>query len=137
MSRRLKTKIYKTMIRPVMVYGAETRALKKTEERKLERTEMRMLRWIMGTSLRDHLGNEEVRGRAGVECITEVIRKAKLRWSVHLVRRDDEELIKRARRKPVEGRRSRGRLRVRWRDGLVVELQKMGVMEEDAMDRNN
>jgi hypothetical protein len=49
----LKTKLYKTMIRPVMLYGAETWALHKREEKKLERTEMRMLRWIKGASLRE------------------------------------------------------------------------------------
>ena len=120
-----------------MIYGSETWALKKTEERKLERTEMRMLRWAMGISLREHLRNEEVRRRAGVDCITEVIRKSKLRWFGHLVRREDEEPIKKAWITPVEGRRSRGRQRVRWKDGIAAELERMGVTEEDAMDRKN
>ncbi len=51
-SRRLKVKVYKSMIRPVMIYERETRTLKETKERKLRRTEMRMLRWIMGVSLK-------------------------------------------------------------------------------------
>ena len=40
------------MIRPVMNYGAETWALKKKDEERLERTEMRMLRWILGVTKR-------------------------------------------------------------------------------------
>lgn len=57
---------------------------------------MRMLKLIIGISLKDHLRNEELKGRARVECIREVIRKPKLRCLGHLVRkRKDEELIKR------------------------------------------
>ena len=57
----IKGKVYKTMIRPVMIYGAEAWALRKKEEELLERTEMRMLRWIMGISLKDHQRNEDIR----------------------------------------------------------------------------
>ena len=32
--RRLKMKIYKTVVRPVMIYGAETWALRRKEEAK-------------------------------------------------------------------------------------------------------
>jgi hypothetical protein len=51
MPRRVKIKVYKTVIRPVMMYGVETWALRKRDEHLLERTEMRMLRWMLGTSL--------------------------------------------------------------------------------------
>jgi len=34
----------------MMIYGAEAWTLKRSEEGLLERTEMRMLRWILGTS---------------------------------------------------------------------------------------
>lgn len=54
-----------------------------------------------------------------------------------VVRREDEEPIKRAGTAPVEGRRSRGRQGVWWRDGLQGELQRMRATEEDAMGRNN
>ena len=41
----LKGKIYKAMIRPVIMYGAEAWTLRRKEEKLLERTEMRMLRY--------------------------------------------------------------------------------------------
>ena len=43
----LKDKVYKTAIKPAMVYGAECLAVRK-EERKLHTTEMRMLQWARG-----------------------------------------------------------------------------------------
>ena len=37
-------KVYRTVVRPALEYGAETWALKKAQEKKLEVAEMRMLR---------------------------------------------------------------------------------------------
>ena len=52
---RLKGKVYKTMIKPAMMYGTETWALKKAEERKVQVAEMRMLRWMVGRSRKDKI----------------------------------------------------------------------------------
>ena len=49
-------------------------------ESKLERTEMKVLRWIMGISLPERFETDEIRRRAGVVVkITEVIRETRLR----------------------------------------------------------
>ena len=58
------------------ISGSETWALRQKEEAKLERTEMRMLRWIMGISMQERLENNEIRRRAGMMKITEVIRES-------------------------------------------------------------
>ena len=42
---KLKSKLYKTVVRPAMVYGGECWALHKQEEQRLHTTEMEMLRW--------------------------------------------------------------------------------------------
>ena len=66
--------------------GAETWRLKKSEERLLCRTEIRMLRWAQGVSLKEHKKKEEVRQQAGVESIEENLRDAILRWFGHVGR---------------------------------------------------
>ena len=38
----LKSKLYKTVVRPAMVYGSECRALRKQEEQRLHTTEMKV-----------------------------------------------------------------------------------------------
>ena len=45
---KLKTKVYKTVIRPTMTYGAECLAVRKKDANRLHVAEMRMLRWIRG-----------------------------------------------------------------------------------------
>ena len=97
---------------------------------------MRMLRRIMGISLRERLENDEIRRRAGVMKITEVIRESRLRWFGHVLRMDDEEGVKKALEEPVRGRRSRGRQGIRWRDKVKDDMERRGLVEEEAFDRN-
>ena len=51
MPRKLKIKLYMTVNRPVLLYGAECWTVRKKEEQILEKTEMRMLRRIKGVTL--------------------------------------------------------------------------------------
>ena len=45
---KMKDKVYKTVIKPTMTYGAECSAVSKKDETRLHVAEMRMLRWIGG-----------------------------------------------------------------------------------------
>jgi len=54
---KLKGKIYRTCVQSVMVYGSETWAAKAEDVHSLERTEMVMIRWMCGVSLRDRRQN--------------------------------------------------------------------------------
>jgi len=56
----VKGKVYKTMVRPVMIYGAEAWTLRRSEQGLLERTEMRMLRWMLGITLKDRKRNDDI-----------------------------------------------------------------------------
>jgi len=58
------------------------------EEELLERTEMRMLLWILGVSLKDKKRNKFIIKTLGVACITDNIREA--RWYDHVMRREEE-----------------------------------------------
>ena len=49
-TRKLKCKIYKTVVRLVLLYRAESLAVVKNDEDLMSRTEMRMLQWILGSA---------------------------------------------------------------------------------------
>ena len=55
---KLKDKVYKTVIKPTMTYGAECWAVRKKDENRLRGAEMRMLRWIRGKIRKDHVRNQ-------------------------------------------------------------------------------
>ena len=59
-------KVYKMVVRPAMMYGAETWAVKKAQEKKLDVAEMRMLRWMSGVTKLDKIRNERIRGTTKV-----------------------------------------------------------------------
>ena len=48
--------------RPTMMYGAETWAVKKAQEKKLDVAEMRMLRWMSGVTKLNRIWNERITG---------------------------------------------------------------------------
>ena len=60
-SLRFKGKVYKTVVRPAMMYRAETWAVKKAQEKKLDVAEMRMLRWMSGVTKLDRIRNERIK----------------------------------------------------------------------------
>ena len=63
---KLKGKVYKTVVRPALVYGAETWATTRGQEARLEVNEMRMLRCMCGVTRMDNIRNEHIRGTTRV-----------------------------------------------------------------------
>ena len=69
----------------------------KEEGRKLNTTEMRMLRMMLCVTLQDKLRNEEVRRRTTVTTsVVTIIERSKLRWYSHLLRKNQEEVVRQA-----------------------------------------
>ena len=87
MSVKSKGIIYTTCIRPVMLYGSETWPTKVDDMRKMQRSEMRMLRWMTGVSLSERKSNECVRSMLAIDDVAEVMRRNRLRWFGHVERR--------------------------------------------------
>ncbi len=96
-------------IKPIMIYGAECWTMKNKNEMLMNKTEMRMLRWIQGVSLRDHSRNEEILEAAVVQPITTHLMQKRLRWYGHVRRRDESHMTRTVLDMEVEGVRQRGR----------------------------
>ena len=61
---RVKGKVYKTVVRPAMLYGLETVAMTKRQEAELEVAELKMLRFSLGVTRMDMIRNEYIGGTA-------------------------------------------------------------------------
>ena len=61
---RMKGKVYKTVARPALMYGLETVALIKGQEKELEVAELKTLRFPLGVTKLDKIRNEFIRGPA-------------------------------------------------------------------------
>ncbi|KAI5612237.1 hypothetical protein C0J50_0905, partial [Silurus asotus] len=134
-SAKLKGKVYRTVVRPVMLYGLETVALSKRQEAELEVAELKMLRFSLGVTRMDKIRNEFIRGTAHVRCFGDKVREARLRWFGHVQRGDMNYIGRRMLRMEPPGRRKRGRPRRRFMDVVREDMQVVGVREADVKDR--
>lgn len=136
MPTRLKSKVYKTVVRSTAMYTSECRPNTTAHDRVLHVMEMRMLRFSLGLTLLDHAQNEEVRSCLGVAAISEKLRESRLRWFGHVARAPASSVVQTAMQLEVPGMRPRGRPKMRWRDTINDDLRRTHLSEEDASDRS-
>ena len=113
MSRAVKVIIYKSIIRPTVIYGCELWVLNKGNQTRLEVWERKILRTIYGgkkcgeTILRRT--NAEIMELYGEVSITGVIRTQRLRWLSHVVRMPEDKVVKCIYKGGIVTRKRRGR----------------------------
>lgn len=136
MDHYLRHTLYKSVIRPVVLYGSECWAVKEKDERLLHVNEMRMLRWMCGVTRLDRIRNEYVRGSLKVAPVNEKLRGSRLAWFGHVMRRNEWHVTKRSLNLNVEGYRGRGRPKKRWMDCVRKDMSVKGVSVEMTADRD-
>ena len=58
-----------------------------------------------------------------------------VRWYGHVVRRDDESILKKAMMLQENGQRKRGRPKQTWKRQVEENIKKIGLRVEEATDR--
>ena len=134
---KLKDKVYKMAVKPAMVYDAECWAVRKKEERTLHTTEMRMLQWARGKTRLDNVRNVDIWKEAHVYPTAEFLREKMLRWFGHVQRPDKDDATIKILQMPVDGKRNRGRPKLRWRDPVKDDLAINQMTTEMAEDRRH
>ena len=81
-SLKVKGKVYSACVQCVMTYGSEPWPLRMEDTHRLERAEKMMIKWMCGES------SEEIRNRLGVVSMSDLVRQGRLRWFVHVERKD-------------------------------------------------
>nr|VZI13766.1 unnamed protein product [Spirometra erinaceieuropaei] len=90
-----KLKMYKAVILPTLLYGAETWTVYAKQARRLNHFHLSCLRRILRLKRQDRIPDTDVLERTGILSIYAILRQMQLRWSGHLVHMHDERLPKR------------------------------------------
>nr|VZI51541.1 unnamed protein product [Spirometra erinaceieuropaei] len=132
--------MYKVVILPTLLYGAETWTVYTRQARRLNHFHLSCLSRILRLNWQDRIPDTDVLERTAIVTIYTMLRQMQLRRSGHLVRMDDERLPKRLFYGDVAtgSRRQGGQIR-RYKDTLKSSLKRLQInstnWEELAHDR--
>ena len=132
LSKKLKIKIYRTILLPVFLYGCETWSLTLRGERRLRVFENRVLRRVFGPKRDEVTGewrklhNEQLSGLYSLPNIVWVVKSRRMRWAGHVARMGEGRGVHRVLVGKPEGKRPLGRPRRRWEDNIKMDLQEVG-----------
>jgi len=95
-----------------------------------------MVRWMCDVKLQDRVPSKELRGRLGLGDIISVLQRNRLRWYRHVLRKEDNDWVKKCMEYEEEGARPRGRPKKTLTGMVEKDCQACKLNREDATDRN-
>ncbi len=87
-----KDKVYNTVIKPTMTYGADRWAVREKDENRLHVAEMMMLRWIRCKTRKDHITNPIIQEDAKGCQMSTFLRQKRLHLYGHIRRREEDNI---------------------------------------------
>ena len=91
---------------------------------------------MCGVKLQDRVPSMQLRGTLGLVDIISVLQQNRLRWYGYVLRKEDNDWVKKCMEYEVESARLRGRSKKTWREIVEKDCKACGVNREDAMDRS-
>jgi len=131
LSRATKIRLYKTLIRLVVSYGAEAWTLTKKEELALLIFERKIFRRICDPKYDNgewkSRTNRELEELSKGENIVKLIKGQRVSWLGHLERMEEDRMPKKIFTQELKGTRRRGNPRKRWKEEVERDLQVLEV----------
>ena len=126
-SRNTKLKLYKSLVKPVLMYGAETWKMTKSDNKKIDTFELKCLRKILRIRWEEHITNVEVMRRTGISEISKEVQQRRWKYIGHILRKEQDNDCVTAMTWAPEGRRKRGRPKMTWRRTVEKEREDAGI----------
>ena len=94
------------------------------------------MRSMCGVKLVDRKNTDELMEMLCLKKTLDRMAKANgVRWYGHVIRREDDNILKKAMIMEVNGQRKRGRPKVTWKRQVEESVKKVGLKIEEAADR--
>ena len=131
-----KVRLVKAMVFPIVMHGCESWAVKKAECRRTDAFELWCWRSLLRVPWTARRSNQSILKEISPGCSLEgLMLKLKLQYFGHRMQRADSS-EKTLMLGMIEGRRRRGRQRMRWVDGITDTIvMGLGGLRELVMDR--
>ena len=130
-----KVRLVKAMVFPVVIYGYESWTIKKAERRRIDAFELWCWRRLLRAPWTARRSNQSVLKISPGSSLEGLMLKPKLQYFGHFMRRVDS-LEKTLMLGKIEGRRTRGRQRMKRLDGVTDSMDmSLGELRELVMGR--
>ena len=130
-----KVCIVKAMVFPLIMYGYESCTIKKAEHQRIDAFELWCWRRLLRVLWTARRSNQSILKEISPEySLKRLLLKLKLQSFSHLKRRADS-LEKTLMLEKIEGRRRRGRQRMRWLDGITDSMDMSLRLQMMVKDR--